>query len=256
MDVADAADSMNGSAGAFARRINARILPRGTSVVDDPTRTQFGDQVLQSTLAFDDEGVTTQAKTLVQDGRIRQVLCSRTPTSKTCTPGNFRGGAVLGSTLLLQSQNALSATDMDAQLTRLAREAELPFALEVERLPTMEAFTRLQTSSDNEWDFGQGTTALRAYKRYPDGRRVAVRNVRLSPIDLRDFRNLAGIGDAPVLYSKPISYDAFAAFTAGFSFQDQRLSFAVPALLFDDLTADSDRKSTRKLPLLTSPNMR
>jgi hypothetical protein len=233
---------INAATGTFERRAGSPVLPPGVNVIDDPLRDRFGDESLLSAFRIDDEGVAAAKKELILDGHLKQVLCTRAPVGKHCSAGNNRGGVALGSAVELTSKQAKTDAALNADLLRIAGEAEQPYALEVEKLSSNEALQRLVTGSNNAWLGGgsQGELVLRASLHYRDGRIVPVRNVRLGSVDLRDFRTIVGIGDTPALYSKPPT-------------GDRQVSFIVPSLLFEELTAGDDRSSTVKPPLLKSP---
>jgi hypothetical protein len=231
------------------------VLPPGVNVSDDPLREGFNDTRLLSFFRVDDEGVAAATKVLIQDGRLKQVLCTRAPAGKNCTAGSDRGGTTLGSSVTLASAQPKTAPALQVELRKLAQEAELPYAVEIEKMVSGEALQRLRTGSNTDWlgDGGLGERELRANLLYPDGRRVPVRNLRLGGVDLRDFRSIVGIGDAPALYSQPGGSSGYAAYASGFSPEPRRVSYIVPALLFEELTAGDDRGYTVKPPLLKSP---
>jgi hypothetical protein len=229
------------STGSFERRTGSPVLPQGVEVIDDPTRGRFGDSALLSAFKVDDEGVAAKRKELIANGRLKQVLCTRAPVGKHCSAGNDRGGVPFGSTVELQALQGKSEAVLEADLQRMAGEAEQPYGLEIERLMSNDALQRLLTGSNNKWLGGgsNGEVVLRATLHYRDGRKVPVRNVRLGSVDLRDFRTIVGFGDTPSLYARAQG--------------DRTISFVAPALLFEELTAGDDRSSTVKPPLLKSP---
>jgi predicted Zn-dependent protease len=232
------------TSGTFEHRAGSPVLPPGVSVSDDPLRGEFDGRALLSTFRVDDEGVAAAKKDLIVDGRVRQVLCTRAPVGKHCSAGNARGGVALASTLELRASQPKDAATLQADLLRMAQEADQPYALEVQELISAEALQHLVSGGGAAWfgTGGQGEVVLRAMLHYRDGHRVPVRNVRLSGINLRDFRTIVGFGDRPELYSKP--------------FGEHQVGFIAPALLFEELTLSDDRSSTVKPPLLKSPMAR
>ena len=233
---------ISAATGTFERRAGSPVLPPGVGVSDDPLRENFVGQSLLSAFRVDDEGVAAGKKDLIVDGRLKQVLCTRAPVGKHCSAGNDRGGVALASTLTLSATQAKDDAALHADLMRMAREAEQPYALEVEELMSGEALQRLVSGSNPTWigNLNQGEVVLRATLHYRDGHDVPVRNIRLGNVDLRDFRTIVGFGDTPTLYTKPMP-------------GDRQMSFIAPSLLFEELTAGDDRSSTVKPPLLKSP---
>ncbi|MCK7506058.1 MAG: metallopeptidase TldD-related protein [Desulfobacterales bacterium] len=63
----------------FLTRIGNRVLPESFTVKDTPSMTRFGALPVGGAYAVDDEGVLAQDVTLVEGGRLRTLLTSRTP---------------------------------------------------------------------------------------------------------------------------------------------------------------------------------
>jgi len=63
----------------FTDKVGERILPSFLSVVDDPTRARLGGVHLAGAYPYDDEGVVSEAVTLVERGILRGFLMSRSP---------------------------------------------------------------------------------------------------------------------------------------------------------------------------------
>jgi len=63
----------------FQGKLGKPVLPKDFSLVDDPTRADFGGKPLAGHYDFDDQGVPAQPVTLVQNGVLRGLLLSRYP---------------------------------------------------------------------------------------------------------------------------------------------------------------------------------
>ena len=73
-------------------RLGRRLLPRGWSVVDDPSRALEG---LAGSYVYDREGVKGEKVVLVEDGYVRDLLMSRVPRAdKRRSNGHARGSIV------------------------------------------------------------------------------------------------------------------------------------------------------------------
>jgi predicted Zn-dependent protease len=64
----------------FAKKIGELVMPAFVSVYDDPTLERLGGVDLNGFYRFDDEAVTAQRATLVDDGVLKGFLLSRSPT--------------------------------------------------------------------------------------------------------------------------------------------------------------------------------
>lgn len=241
----------------FARRIGGRVLPAGAELVDDPTLRTWQDTALPSAAAFDGEGVPTQRKQLVTDGRLRELLATRAPAVREhTTPGNMSGAMPGSSTLLLRSDDAVDAAGMRREIELLLQGAQTPWILEVERFadPALEA--RINQSSFS-FIFGaapQLPRVARANRLYPDGRREPLRGLRLPDIGERDFRHIVAIGDTPTLQIGTPSEMNFMGLLGRRSNVEPVRSYIVPALLFEELSAAEDTKEARRVPLLGKPS--
>ncbi|MCK4351395.1 MAG: hypothetical protein KAX13_11075, partial [Candidatus Krumholzibacteria bacterium] len=112
--------------GALANRLNRRILPATFQVVDDPTCEAWDGTRLVGHYAFDEEGVEAKPLVVVQDGWLRALLMSRTPT-RDLKESNGRGRASPGeyvkgrpSNLLISTSEPESLRDLRKRLVELA----------------------------------------------------------------------------------------------------------------------------------------
>ncbi len=64
----------------FAKKIGEPVMPAFVSVYDDPTLSRIGDVELNGFYRYDDEAVTAQRATLVDQGVLTGFLLSRSPT--------------------------------------------------------------------------------------------------------------------------------------------------------------------------------
>jgi TldD protein len=64
----------------FAKKIGEPVMPRFVSVYDDPTLARIGSVDLNGFYRYDDEAVTAQRATLVDQGVLKGFLLSRSPT--------------------------------------------------------------------------------------------------------------------------------------------------------------------------------
>ncbi|MBP7862151.1 hypothetical protein KA183_10740 [bacterium] len=65
----------------FKEKVGTQILPNFISIVDDPSRFKLNDTELSGYYKFDDEGVPSRPVTLVDHGKLKGFLMSRSPVS-------------------------------------------------------------------------------------------------------------------------------------------------------------------------------
>lgn len=241
----------------FARRINSRVLPRGTTVQDKPLDASFGGRRLLGHFQVDDEGTPARQKTLVSDGRLRSIFMTRTPVlDHVGSSGSARAGSALPGNLLVSSTVAKDHNRMQELIAELIAESGSEYAIEVHRLLDQDAAARLLGSQSYQLHSmdPRKPAILVAFRRFPDGRREYVRNIRLEQISVGDFRYLAALGDEPYLHHYHPPYTEAAAWLPGFRPTQVFVSLMMPPILFEELSLSAAQEQNRRLPILLPPS--
>ncbi len=219
----------------FANKLNKRILPRFVSVIDDPSREEFGGAPVLGHYAFDDQGVPAQSVTLVEGGRLRALLMSRNP-SREFARSNGHGRGFIGDPraaagcMLVTAEPGADAAALRQELLEAAADEGLEFALRIASFGSV---------GDGGGRFGgDGPSPLMMYKVYPDGHEELVRGAEIARIDLKSFKRVLAAGDTPYLYNTPGS---------------EGQTYIVPALLFEELDLAKIDRDFDKPPILPSP---
>ena len=161
-------------------RLGRRVLPRGWTVVDDPTDVPEG---MAGGHRYDMEGVPARAVTLVDDGYVRDFVMSRVPRRDLSGSTGHARGDVQGSlTARLSSWTAkpkrlLPGRRFDAEVQALRRAAGQPAVLVIRRM-------------EQGWE-GDLPLPTAAVWRFPDGAEVPVLSMELQGIDRRTLRGIA-----------------------------------------------------------------
>ncbi|MEM9532668.1 MAG: metallopeptidase TldD-related protein [Pseudomonadota bacterium] len=240
----------------FGRKIGARVLPRGTQLVDDPTRDAFEGLPLVGTFAIDDEGVPARPKTLVDDGRLKQILSTRVPMFGTTeSSGNNRGGFPMPGNLVLSSNVAADANERQLLLEELRIDAGTDYVLVIERLADSQAQRQLESmQSMAVFNYGNRLPeALVVWRVYPDGRRERVRNLSIEPFAVREFRRLEAVGDDPYVHSVTPPFPSGGVFLTGVRGRLEPVSYVVPSLLFEELSVADSKVMDQRPPVLSRP---
>jgi len=207
----------------FEKKIGKRILPRSVTVVDDPTRKRLGDKVVAANYRFDQQGVPARPVTLVEGGKLQRLVMSRNPSrlfnQSTGHAGGFYRPTAMTACLIVSSDDAVGSDELRAELLEAAADEGLEFGLRIA-------------------SYGLGGP-LEIYKVFPDGREELVRGADNVAINLRAFKRILAVGDAP--------------FVRNISGRETTQTVAVPALVFEELDVVPVDRDFDKPPLLPSP---
>jgi len=217
----------NRTTGTFATSYKTRVLPKFASVVDDPTIHQFQGKNLLGSYDVDDEGVKSQAVTLIGDGTLQNYLVGRQPI-RDFPVSNGHGRAAPGTppqpavgTLILKSSEPESPADLKKQIMQMASEESKPYAYRVDTL-------------------GPGNSPRLLYRVYAgDGHEELVRGAVFNELDVRALRNdLIAVGNDPLVSNRMGGVPQ---------------TIICPSLLFDELEVKRADTSKEKLPEYPAP---
>jgi len=220
----------NRTTGTFATSYKTRVLPKFVSVVDDPTMHQFQGKNLLGSYDVDEEGVKSQAVTLIGDGTLQNYLLGRQPIQD-FPASNGHGRAAPGTspqpavgTLILKSSQPESPADLRKKLMQMASEESKPYAYRVDTL-------------------GPGNSPRLLYRVYAsDGHEELVRGAVFNELDVRALRNdLIAVGNDPLVSNR----------TGGVP-----QTIICPSLLFDELEVKRADTSKEKLPEYPAPPLK
>ena len=220
----------NRTTGTFATSYKTRVLPKFVSVVDDPTIHQFQGKNLLGSYDVDDEGVKSQAVTLIEDGTLQNYLIGRQPI-RDFPASNGHGRAGPGTapqpgagTLILKSSDPESPAALKRKIMHMASEESKPYAYRVDTL-------------------GPGNSPRLLYRVYAsDGHEELVRGAVFNELDVRALRNdLIAVGSDPLVSNR----------MGGIA-----QTVICPSLLFDELEVKRADTSKEKLPEYPAPPLK
>jgi predicted Zn-dependent protease len=225
----------------LARKLGKRILPKQLTVVDDPTLTEHGGVPLIGHYAVDDEGVAPERTVLVEAGRLRTLLMSRAPRQDiTRSNGHGRSGLVgwargRAGNLIVSAQGGLSKQALRARLLRAVREEGGRYGLVVTELEARAAASSGQAMPQPEL----------MYRLTLDGKEELVRGATISPISVRDLKDIVAAGRESHVYGVAgPSPGGFAVLS----------SFVSPSLLFEEVEVKRPTRPFKRPPLLPHPH--
>ena len=200
--------------GALTDKVGLKVLSPKLSIADDPTAKAGAGKSLIGGYKIDDEGVAARRVDVVQDGTLKTLLTSRTPSQKgqksngharrTAEGGAFHGSAT---NLFVTGKGGIPRAALVKKLIATARGEGLKFGLLVRR------FDDAAITSAPEWsrrelvqmikttDQALPPAAVLAYRVYPNGKQELVRGVQLAEVPMRAWKDVVGVSKEMTTYN-------------------------------------------------------
>lgn len=219
----------------FLDKLGARVLPEFLSAADRPALDGIAGQPLLGGMNVDDQGVPVQETALVEKGVLKTLLTTRTPVRRIeRSNGHARGGGPAPTNLVVTAENGLRPAELRAKFLDMLKAQDKEFGVIVRSVGGA-----VQAAGAAE----PALSLVLAYKVFPDGREELVRGVEVSGLSASTFKEILAASQDPAVVT-----GAFrgGVMPGGHGFPtDRTVSFAVPALLFEDVTI---KKISRELP--------
>ncbi len=242
----------------FINKLGARVLPTFLSVVDDPSREDLGGQRLLGGYKVDDDGVPARPVNVVENGVLKTLLTSRNPLPGiNRSTGRRRGSGPMPANVFVTAEKGLSPEALRQELLRLVQQRGKEYGILVRRVgnPT------LKPSRDQIAVYAAAPSAARAqglllaYKVFPDGHEEPIRNLELADFNADGFKDIVAAASTAEVYTAPFAAPRPVSF-----FYDPSsdpggtlVSWAVPSLLFEDLTVKKPSGEVPKPPVAGHP---
>ncbi len=238
--------------GALANRLNRRILPTTLQVVDDPTREAWEGIQLVGHYTVDNEGVEARRLDLIQDGWLRELPMSRTPT-RNVAASNGHGRALPGelpqgrpSNLLISTSQPQSMQLLKERLIELAELSQSPYGMLVTRMNVPDVQAQVDRQGLMHWRVHDAAIASPqlAYRVYvEDGRLELVRGYYFDEIVVRTLKDiLAASGEEHLVQT------VLGGFLGGIP-----ISVVAPDILLEEVVLAEIKGKRATLPYLTRP---
>jgi predicted Zn-dependent protease len=255
----------------WSGKVGTRVLPAGVTLMDNPSATDYKGALLVGGYAIDQEGVPGEKVTLVDEGKLKNLLMSRRPGPDfEKSNGHGRSSFLTDarpamSNLFFSSTESLSKEDLKKKFLDSCRAEKLEYCIVVRQMdnPSLsllhqEDFSELLASFGG--NAATDRLSLVVYKIYPsDGHEEIVRGARISGFGPRMLRNIEGIGNDSVVFNYMQNQTAGVAGTALAAFGTAQnglpASVVAPSLLFEEVEVRGARGEPKHLPLLPEPPM-
>ncbi len=251
----------------FVDKIGARVLARSLSLVDDPTRRGDG---FKGGRAVDDEGVPTQATSLVENGILKTLLTTRNPVRGIeGSTGSRKGLRPAASNLILTTRRGMSREEMLAELMVLVEERQGEYGIIVRRLgnPGFRPVSAVVSPFFSPFGFGgpqqlNVESTLQAFKVYPDGREELIQKAELAGITDSLFKEVIAASESSTVYTVgpsgfgrgiTVSFQIGGFSFGGLGAGGNVVSVSVPDLLFEEVTLRKPSGNVRHPPVATHP---
>jgi TldD protein len=269
--VVDQLMSSLGGRSDWSGKVGVRVLPPTVTLVDDPSAKDYKGAPLIGGYAIDEEGVPAEKVTIVEDGKLKNLLMSRRPGPDFENSNGHGRGSFLAdpkptmSNLFFSSSETVSKDDLKKKFVDACRAEKLNYCIVVRQMdnPTLSILSQ-EDFTDLLASFGGNAATDRlplvVYKFYPaDGREELVRGARITGFNARSLRNIAAIGNDNFVYNYMQNQTNGVAGTAlgAFGSAQNGLPAAVvaPSLLFEEVEVRGARGEPKRLPLLPEPPM-
>ncbi|WP_428897304.1 putative Zn-dependent protease-like protein [Parelusimicrobium proximum] len=170
-------------AGKFRNSLGLPVISHIFNVVDDPLMAYYGDTKLAGTYAIDDEGAPAEKVELVKNGRLVNLLTTRSLTKgQTASNGHGRGlwgfARAMPSNIFFLPSVTVPANELKDKLIEKCKELGLEYCVRVERMgDTLNVYKVYTESGKEEAAYGaelinMSTKLLRAIEYAGDDIRV------------------------------------------------------------------------------------
>lgn len=232
-------------------KLNRKVLPSFLDVVDDPTINIWNGVPLIGGYKVDDDGVPAQKVSLVEKGKLINLLMSRIPTKKIKqSNGHARGSfsipiAGRPANLIISTEEKASFSNLKSKLLEYCKDMDLDYGIVVTKL--RDKNFRLDTDPNTDLTPAQTEADLcfpvEAYKVYvKDGKEELIRGMDFEGITIRALKDIAEAGDDSYVYNFLIGHNP--EFPA---------SIVAPSILVEELELKKTEAKPSKPPILKSP---
>src|SRR5271165_1629621 len=269
--VVDQLMSSLGGRSDWSGKMETRVLPASVSLVDDPSLKEYQGAPVIGSYTIDEEGVPAQKVTIVQDGKLKNLLMSRRPGPDSDKSNGHGRSAFLTdpkpvmSTLIFSSTETVSSEDLRKKFLDSCKAEKLDFCIVVRQMDNPSLSLMHQDDfSELLASFGGNAATDRlplvVYKIYPsDGHEELVRGARITGFSPRMLRNIAEIGSDPFVYNYMQSQVAGVSGTALGAFGTAQnglpATVVAPSLLFEEIEVRGARGEPKRMPILPEPPM-
>lgn len=246
----------------FEGRIGSRVLPDFLDVVDDPTQKAWNGVPLLGFYPFDYEGVAPAPLTLVEGGKLKNVLLTRQPVrgsfegsnGRARVPGSFGANAASVTNLFVKATESVKKDELRSRFLKMVQDRGKPYGIVIRKMdfpttaPTDELRRRFMAAQQG--GARPVSTPLHVYRVYPDGKEELVRGLFLRGFSVRTLRDIVAVSDENFAFHY---MNSLAPMSMGGTGYVAPTSVIAPSLLFEDVELERPQDDLPKLPIVPAP---
>jgi TldD protein len=251
------------SASDFEGRIGSRVLPDFIDVLDDPTKKTWNEIPLLGFYEFDYEGVPATPLTLVEKGKLKDVLLTRQPVrgsfegsnGRARVPGAFGANAAAITNMFVRASETVKPAELRARLLKMVEDRGKPYGIIVRRMdfPTTAPADELRRRFMSAQQSG-GARAISAplhiYRVYPDGKEELVRGLSFRGFSVRTLRDIVAASDESFAFHY---MNTLAPMSMGGTGYVSPTSVVAPSILLEDVELERPQDDLPNLPIVPPP---
>src|SRR5579864_11069 len=254
----------------WSGRINSRVLPTEASLADDPMATDAKGHPLAGSYVVDEEGVTAQRVSIVDNGILKNFLMSRRPGPDFDQSNGHARALFLSdpraasSNLIFRSSKGIAPGELKTKFLAACKDAARQWCLMVREMdnPSIGISRQEELSGEIQELAGGASSGERVplvlYRvNVSDGSEELLRPGHLLGMNLRVLRDASGFGNDATLFSYTQSQAQTIAGTAlgtfGSATDGVASTMTAPSILFNDVEGREARGEMRRLPLVPPP---
>lgn len=247
--------SRTGSFSSLKERLGSRVLPRSWQVYDDPTIYEYNNAKLVGGYPVDSDGLQTRRVNLVENGVLKTLLTDRNPTEdiQNSTGSNATGSGPSISNLFVEGSEGVTPAELKQQLLEIVEDNGDDFGLRIERVSNPYLRVTGVPSPFLGMQLGQAIPAITAYKVYPNGDEVLVRDANVRTELLKELRNLPGYSASTSVHNTTYLFQG--GDVSRFANAPVFVSIVTPDILIEDATISSSEGNVRSPPFLQKPTV-
>jgi TldD protein len=234
-------------------KIDRMIMPDFLSVKDDPTISKWNNSLLIGGYDVDDDGVMAQPVSLVEKGKLVDLLMSRIPTKKVKGSNGHARGTVSSTpkgrstNLIIISEQKQSYDELKKQLIQYCKDLDLEYGIVIKRLKDKNL--EMEKSFDLSYFMGGGrkekelTPPLEVYKVWvKDGKEEPIRGVEFEGVTVKTLKEISETANDYYVHNFLLGHD-----------EELPASIVAPSILIEELELKETEAKATKPPYLKSP---
>lgn len=224
-------------------KVGETIFPEFIQISDDPTIAEYDGVSLNGHYRVDDEGVKAQRVSIVEDGKLKQFLMSRSPIEG-FSVSNGHGRREIGlapvarqGNLFVSSSKSVSYTELKKRLIQEIKAQDKEFGLIFDDISGGFTFTGRTTPNSYV------VKPVTVWKVYPDGREEMVRGVDMIGTPLLTFSRIIATSDREQVFNGVCGAESGWV----------PVSAIAPDILVKEVEVQRRKKSNDRPPILSKP---